>query len=243
MPRFKKRGINDSFYLEGGIKVDGYKIKVPKFGWLKCSELLPNVNIKNVTISRTAHHWFISFIAPNAQVSRTSELPIVGVDLGVKHLCTLSDGNSFENIRPFKKFKRKLKIAQRKVSNKFVRANGKNQSNNYKKSQAKVSALHYRIACIRRDALHKVTNYLAKNHSEVVIEDLNVRGMTKNRKLSSAILDSGFHEFRRQLTYKCELHGTKITIVDRFYPSSKTCSCCGNIKKRPAAFSANLQLR
>ena len=95
----------------------------------------------------------------------------------------------------------------------------------------KVAKLHYRIANIRKDTTHKLTTYLSKNHTECVIEDLCVRGMSKNHKLASAILDGGFSEFRRQLEYKCKWYGSILTIVDRFYPSSKTCSGCGNVKK------------
>ena len=94
-----------------------------------------------------------------------------------------------------------------------------------------MAKLHYRIVCIRKDATHKLTTYLSKNHAECVIEDLNVKGMSKNHKLASAILDGGFYEFKRQMEYKCKWYGTKLTIADRFYPSSKTCSSCGAIKK------------
>ncbi len=129
-----------------------------------------------------------------------------------------------------KKLKRKLRIAQRKVSKKFVKG-AKKQSNNYQKQKRKVANIHYKIACIRKDATHKLTTYLAKNHSEIVIEDLNVKGMSKNHKLASAILDGGFYEFKRQLEYKTSWYGSKMTVVDRFYPSSKTCSGCQNIKQ------------
>jgi len=119
----------------------------------------------------------------------------------------------------YKKYKRKLKIEQRKLSKKFQK--GKPQSNNYKKQLEKVSKLHYKIACIRQDALHKLTTYLAKNHSQVVIEDLNVSGMSKNRKLASAILDGGFYEFRRQLEYKTDWYGSELVVADRFSPVPK----------------------
>lgn len=224
-PKFKKKGQYDSFYLDGKIRVDGNKIKVPRFGWLKCSEILPECEIKNIVISKTAGQWFVAFKIPfEPQISDVMS-NVIGVDLGIKTLATLSDGKIFEAIKPYKKNNRKLKILQRKLSKK------QKGSNNYKKAALKVAKLHYRIANIRKDATHKLTTYLAKNHSECVIEDLNVRGMSKNHKLASAILDGGFSEFRRQLGYKCQWYGSVLTIVDRFYPSSKTCSCCGNIKK------------
>lgn len=228
-PKFKKKCQKDSFYIGGSIQAKGNKIKVPKFGWLKCSEILPNCKIKNCVISRTANEWFISFKVPFTPVVTEKKHQAVGVDLGIKTLATLSTGVIFENKRPYKKAKRKLKLAQRQVSKKFVKG-AKNQSNNYKKAAAKVAKIHQRIANVRRDSINKLTTYLAKNHSEVVIEDLNVSGMSKNRKLASDILDGGFFEFRRQAAYKCNWYGSKLTVVDRFFPSSKTCSSCGEVK-------------
>ena len=231
-PAFKKKGVNDSFYLEGAIHVKGDKIKLPKFGWVTCSEILPNISIKNVTISRQANHWFVSFKTQQIpqKVENIEQKPIIGVDLGIKTLATLSNGEVFENKRPYKKLKRKLRIAQRKVSKKFKKG-AKNQSKNYQKAKKRVANIHYKIACIRKDTLHKLTTHLAKNHSEIVIEDLNVKGMSKNHKLASAILDGGFYEFKRQLEYKTSWYGSKMMVVDRFYPSSKTCSDCQTIKQ------------
>jgi putative transposase len=233
LPTFKKKGVNDSFYLEGAIHADGFKLKLPKIGWVKCSEELPNIDVKNVTVSRQANHWFVSFkspLTPEVRIKGIENKPVVGVDLGIKTLATLSNGEVFENKRPYKKLKRKLKIAQRKISKKFVKG-AKQQSNNYQKQKRKVANIHYKISCIRKDALHKLTTILAKNHSEIVIEDLNVKGMSKNHKLASAILDGGFYEFKRQLEYKTKWYGSKMTVVDRFYPSSKTCSNCQTIKQ------------
>ena len=224
-PKFKKKGQHDSFYLEGAIKTDNNKIKVPKFGWLKCSEILPDCEIKNIVISKTANQWFVAFkIQFEPQITNKIN-DVVGVDLGIKTLAVLSDSKVFDAIKPYKKNKRKLKILQRKLSKK------QKGSQNRKKACLKVAKLHYRIANIRKDALHKLTTYLSKNHTEICIEDLNVNGMSKNHKLASAILDGGFSEFRRQLEYKCQWYGSILTIVDRFYPSSKTCSGCGNVKK------------
>lgn len=224
LPEFKKKGIHDSFYLDGTIRVEGNKIKVPKFGWLKCSEILPICEIKSVVISRKSDQWFISFRSSFVPQKHT-KTAIVGVDLGIKSLATLSNGRVFESVVPYKRNKRKLKILQRRASNKVK------GSNNYKKSQEKASKLHYHISCIRKDAIHKLTTYLSKNHAECVIEDLNIKGMIKNHKLASAILDGGFFEFKRQMEYKCSWYGTTLTVVDRFYPSSKTCSNCGTIKR------------
>lgn len=106
-----------------------------------------------------------------------------------------------------------------------------NGSANWKKAQIQIARLHRKIANIRKDTLHKLTTLLAKNHSTVVIEDLNVSGMMANRKLAKSVADMGFHEFRRQLTYKCELYSSKLVIVNRWFPSSKTCSNCGTKKE------------
>ena len=234
LPRFKKKGRHDSFYLEGSIRSQGNRIKLPRIGWLRCSENLPTgVLLKNVTVSRQANHWFVSFKVPYARRTQPLEnQSVVGVDLGIKTLATVSEGTVFENRRPYRQHKRKLRWAQRQASKKYIQGkSNKNQSKNYQKAQAKVAQIHYKIACIRKETLHQVTTRLAQNHSEVVIEDLNVKGMSRNHKLSSAILDGGFYEFRRQLTYKCDWYGSKLTIVNRFYPSSKTCSGCQNVKK------------
>lgn len=229
-PKYKKKGIKDSFYLDGCIRSNGKNIKLPIFGWLKCSEILPDCVIKNVYITRTANDWFVSFSVPLEPYQNCTELgSAVGVDLGLKTLATLSSGVVFKNEKPYKKAIRKLRIAQRLMTKKYVKGADK-QSNNYKKSALKVAKIHQKVANIRKDSIHKLTHYLSKNHAQIVIEDLNIKGLIKNRKLSNAILDAGFYEFRRQLEYKCKWYGSILTIVDRFYPSSKTCSNCGNIK-------------
>lgn len=230
-PKFKKKGKRDSFYLEGSIKIENNLIKVPIFGWLRLSEKVEDIGgIKNVTISRHSTHWFVSFKTEFTPYKTIKEHPVVGVDLGIKALATLSTGEAFENLRPYKKYKRKLKLAQRKMSKKFKK--GQPQSKNYLKAKEKVAKIHYKISCIRKDALHKLTTYLAKNHSQIVIEDLNVSGMSKNHKLASAILDGGFYEFRRQLEYKCKWYGSELMVADRFFASSKTCSNCGVKKEK-----------
>ncbi|MFA5067989.1 MAG: RNA-guided endonuclease TnpB family protein [Candidatus Izemoplasmatales bacterium] len=230
-PKFKKKGQNDNFYLEGDIKISGNKIKVPKFGWIKMSENLGEIEcIKNVKISKKCNDWFISFKTEFKNKVKYKKQGSVGVDLGIKKLATLSNGMVFSGSKPFRKYKRKLKIEQRKLSKKYNKET-KTQSNNYKKQQMVVAKLHNKIANIRKDDIHKLTTYLSKNHTEIVIENLNVSGMIKNHKLASAIIDGGFFEFKRQLEYKCNWYGTKLIIADRFFPSSKKCSCCGNIKK------------
>lgn len=230
-PRFKKKGLKDSFYLEGAIKVEGNRIKLPKFGWLKCSEILPNCEVKNVVVSHHSEHWFVSFKVEHSPQITEKKREKIGVDLGIKTLATMSDGNEAPAVRAYRRYLRKLKIAQRKVSKKFIKG-AKKQSNNYYQAKKKVAKIHYKIACLRKDSIHKLTSKLAKNHSEIIIEDLNIKGMAKNHKLASAILDGGFYEFRRQLEYKASWYGAKVTVANCFYPSGKMCSNCGNIKEK-----------
>ena len=213
-PKFKKKGKRDSFYLEGSIKISGDKIKLPRIGWIKCHEILPSVTVKNVTISRHADRWFISFKyeldKPNTPKTRDK----IGVDVGINSLATCSDGTVFENKKAYRKNKRKLAHLQRSVSRK------QKSSANRKKAVIKLARQHRKVTSIRKDTLHKLTSWLAKNHSEIVIEDLKVSGMLKNHRLASAIADCGFYEFKRQLEYKTNWYGSKLIIVDRFYPSS-----------------------
>lgn len=238
-PKFHKKGSCDSFYLEGGrvstIKIKKNKIFLPHFGWVKMSESFDEeFTVKNVTISRTADDWFISwkteFDDNSLKIQGIENLPEVGVDIGIKTLATLSDGTTFANIKAFKKYKGKLKKAQQKQSRRY-NPKSKEQSKNYKKASKEVAKIHQKIANVRNDGTHKLTTHLAKNHSTVKIEDLNVSGMMKNRKLSGAISDGGFYEFRRQLEYKCSWYGSNLVVIDRFFASSKTCSCCGKVKK------------
>lgn len=225
VPRFKKKGKSDSFELDGTIKICGTcKIQLPRLGVLKTYEQLPQVQPKSVTISRQADRWLISFKIELEPTNTPKVVDIVGVDLGVKALATLSTGEVFEGAKSYRKLEAKLSRLQ------WLNRHKQIGSANWRKSQIKIARLHQRIANIRKDTLHKLTTYLAKNHGVIVIEDLNVSGLMANRKLSKAIADMGFYEFRRQLEYKTKLYGSSLVVADRFYPSSKTCSNCG-IKK------------
>jgi putative transposase len=225
-PRFKKKGRHDSFTLDGAIKIKGNKqIQVPIIGTLRTFERLPQVPVKNVTISRQADYWFVSFkIEVEEKPNEKVDCP-VGVDLGLLRFATLSNGQEFDSPRPFRALQQKLAKLQWRNRLKEV------GSANWKKAQTKIARLHGHIANIRKDFIHKVTTNLAKNHSEIVIEDLNVSGMLANGKLSKAIADSGFYEFRRQLEYKTKLYGSKRVLADRWFPSSKICSNCGKKKE------------
>lgn len=226
VPKFKKKGKHDSFELDGTIKVVGdKKIQLPVIGVLKTFERLPQVKPKNVTISHQAKRWFISFkieIEPS-QTYKTTD--VVGVDLGSKSLVTLSTGKVFKGAKSYRFFEAKLSRLQ------WLNRHKQIGSVNWKKAQIKIARLHQKISNIRKDTLHKLTTCLAKNHSKIVIENLNVAGMIANRNLAKAIADMGFYEFRRQLEYKTKLYGSELFVVDRWFPSSKTCSNCGAKKE------------
>jgi len=148
----------------------------------------------------------------------------VGVDLGIKALAVLSTGIVVEGAKAYRKYELKLSRLQ------WLNRHKQIGSANWKSSQIKIARLHRKIANIRKDTLHKLTSYLAKNHSRIGIENLNVSGMMANHKLAKAIQDMGFYEFKRQLEYKCKLYGSTLVVVDQWYPSTKTCSRCHVIK-------------
>ena len=183
----------------------------------------------NCVISRKSDRWFIAFKYEIEQPTTPPHLPTVGVDIGIKELVVCSNGQAFANPKAYRRMSRKMKRLQRRVSK---RVKG---SNNRKKAVSKLLAkLHLKVSNIRKDAIHKLTTYLAKNHSEVKIEDLHVKAFLKNHKLAGAIADCGMHEFKRQLEYKTQKFSSKLTLVDRFFPSSQICSsCCNHRHKMP----------
>jgi putative transposase len=227
-PRFKRKGQHDSFTLEGTIKIEHRLLQLPKLGRLKTYERLPQgLSPKTAIISRTADRWFVSF-SYEVEIKLIDKIrAVVGVDLGIKTLATFSSGETFENPQPYRQSQARLARLQKAASRK---AKG---SKNRHKANMKVAKQHARTANIRKDTLNKLTTHLAKNHSQVVIEDLNVSGMMKNHCVAKSIADLGMYEFRRQLTYKCELYGSELIVVNRFFPSSKTCSCCGHVQDMP----------
>ena len=205
---------------------DGF-IQLPRIGLVRLHETLPNQRLKDVRVTRIASDWFVSFKVEFECVHTVKGFGRVGVDLGIKALATLSDGTVYPALKPYKANKTKLGTMQRKLSRQTK------GSKNRDKTKQKIAKLHARIANIRNDAIHKLTSHLAKNHSQVVIENLNVAGMMKNHCLAGAIADSGFGEFRRQLEYKCQWYGSQLTVIDRWYPSSQLCSGCGNRQPMP----------
>jgi putative transposase len=224
-PNFKKKGIHDSFYISNDkLKVDGTRIYIPRLGWIRMREALRfDGKILSATVSREAQRWFVSIqidVGDAYSRERTAD-GVVGVDLGVTTLATLSTGEKIESPKPLRKFLKRLKTSQRRVNR---RVKG---SKNRSKAVQQLARLHRRIKDTRHDALHKLTSKLTHENQVVAIENLNVKGMMANHHLAQAVSDVGFHEFRRQLTYKAELTGTEVVVVDRWFPSSKTCSQCG----------------
>jgi putative transposase len=226
-PKFKKKskGIG-SFRLTGAIKVFPDAIQLPRLGRLRLKEhgYLPvtGVHILSATVSEQAGRWFVSI-----QVEEEREEPVnsntspIGVDLGVTTLATCSDATTFDNPKALKHQLKRLKRLQRSHARK------QKGSKNKEKSRKKLAVLHARIAHIRKDALHKFTTHMCKNHAYVAIEDLHVKGMLKNHHLAQAISDASMGEIRRQLEYKAVWYGAQMKVIARFYPSSKTCSSCG----------------
>ena len=224
-PQFRKKGINDKFSLTNDqFKLIGKKIKIPNLGWVKLKENLRfNGKILNATVFKKSSKWFVSI---GVEIDNPPKLNAkthksVGIDLGITDLATLSDSTKIQAPKPLKNKLKKLQRLSKQLSRK------QKGSNNRAKAKTKLSRLHYKISCIRKDFLHKLTTNLVKQFDVICIENLNVKGMIKNHKLSRAISDLGFYEFKRQLIYKANMQGKTVKEVDRFYPSSKTCSSCG----------------
>jgi len=223
-PQLKKKGRHDSFSLTNDqFKVTENKIQLPHIGKVKLCELLRFTGkIISATISRTANKWFVSItVETNAPQTTYENQGVVGVDLGVKSLATLSTGEEIVGPKPHKALLKRLKHLSRSLSRKI-----KGSKNRFKAKQ-KLAKLHARISNIRLDALHKLTTSLVQRFPTIVIEDLNVRGMLKNKKLARSISDMSFFEFRRQLEYKLKFRDGKLIVADRFFASSKICSSCG----------------
>ena len=229
-PKFKKKGVKDSFVAvenQYSFKQQNGKIWIPRLGWVKCAEDLrfKDCKINRVTVKRIADMWFaVVNVETHETPVMSKSQAVIGVDLGIKTLATASDGRTYENPNALKKYLRLLKIRQKALSRK------QKGSNKREKQKVRVSRLNYKISCTRDSALHRVTRELVNSAKTIVIEDLNVSGMVKNRCLSQAISDVSFGEFRRQLEYKAGWASVEIIVADRFYPSTKRCSNCGNVK-------------
>jgi len=245
-PRFKKKGrCLDSFYVANDkFHLDGMSAVLPKIGRVALSEALrwPG-KIMGASVSREADRWFLSVqveVPDQVALLRRSGKAVIGVDLGVSCAATLSSGEKIASPRPLKAALRRLRIRGRRLSRKLEVAKSTAGiagripkgirlpvSKNRTKGARALARLHARIARVRADFLHKLTNRLCRDNQAVAIEDLNVRGMLANARLARAIADVGFYAFRRLLQYKAARYGARIVLADRWYPSSKLCSSCG----------------
>lgn len=216
----------------GLIEGDPKALRLPKIGRVHCmedvTERVNGARVLRMTVSRRAGRWYASLTVEREEPA-VREAPrggAVGVDLGVKTLATLSDGTVIENPRCLAASERRLKKAQKALSRKVK------GSRRHAKARAKVARIHAHVANQRLDAMHKATTWLAGTYSEISIEDLNVAGMARNHHLAKAVSDASFGEFRRQLEYKTAKTGARLHVIDRWYPSSKTCSKCGAVKAK-----------
>jgi putative transposase len=236
-PKFKKKGVHDSFRADNGpqekgadaVSVDGKSVKLPVIGWVRMRESVrfPG-QIKSAVVSKMADGWHVALaIETEAQLERKANNGTVGVDLGIKALAVLSNGETVEGPKPHKKLLKRLRRLNKSLSKKVK------GSANWRKAKTKLAKLHKRIADIRNDAAHKLTTRLATEFDTVAIEDLNVSGMVQNHCLARSIMDGGFSEIRRQIEYKAKMTGSNVVIVDRWFPSSRTCSSCGLIHIMP----------
>ena len=254
-PRFKKKSNQDvKMYFvktdaKAVIRCERHRIKIPTLGWVRLKEkgYIPTTKqgyvIKSGTVSCNAGRYYVSVLVdvPDTEKTRLNDFGL-GIDLGVKEFAVISNGVIKKNINKtakLKKLEKKLKRNQRCLSRKYEdlkkrnnKMKGEATRQNIQKQVLKVQKLHYRIDNIRTDYINKTIAEIVKTKpSYITIEDLNVKGMMKNRHLSKAVASQKFYEFRTKLEKQCKESGIELRVVDRFYPSSKLCHCCGFIKK------------
>lgn len=250
-PKFKKKKNQDvKAYFPKNNKTDWtlerHRVKIPTIGWIRLKEFgyIPtNSIVKSGTVSQKANRYYVSILVEenDTKVSKPTNEGI-GIDLGLKDFAICSNGNKFKNINKtskVKKVEKKLKREQRKLSRKYESLKIRNKKEkgvatrqNIQKQVVKVQKLHQRLVNIRTDYINKTISSIVKQKpSYITIEDLNIKGMMKNKHLSKAVASQKFFEFRTKLTTKCKQNNIELRVVDRFYPSSKTCSNCGEIKK------------
>jgi len=241
-PNFKRKKSGDSFTVDSSngpvFLRTGNRIKIPTLGTFRLKEAIRyNCCSQTFTISRTADKWYVSFTIKADRIPplyhEVSEP--AGIDLGVSTFATLSDGTVYQLPYSLKKAKIKLGKLQYRNRNKQLgnRKLGIKASTNAQKFYRNQAKQHADIAQRRRDFLQKTTTEISQKYAHIRIEDLNICGMVANHKLASSVVDSGFYEFRRFLTYKSPIYGTIVELVDRWYPSSKTCSSCGYVQPMP----------
>lgn len=230
-PRFKKKDINDSFALREPAKFDvtGRELRLEKLKTrIEMRQPLRFQGVtKQVTVSKRAGKYFASVLVEtdDCNPNDNDRQPSVGVDFGIKELAVLSTGKVFAANQKLKANLKKLAKLQRNLAKKIK------GSVRRAKAKLKIAKLHFRIAKQRQALLHELSDYLTRTFDVITIEDLNVKGMVKNRKLSRAISDAGFGTLRQMIEYKATLRNCVVVVANRFFPSSKTCSCCGKIKE------------
>ena len=247
-PSFKKKGKSDvkMYFVKSNPKdcdCERHRINVPTLGWVRLKEkgYIPTTKdgwkIKSGTVSIKAGRYYVSVLVdmPDTRLANNSKDGI-GIDLGLKNFATVSNGKTYKNINKsarVKKLEKQLRREQRCLSRKLeTLKKGESTHKNIQKQRLKVQILHHKIDNIRTDYINKTIAEIVKTKpSYIAIEDLNVSGMMKNRHLSKAIASQKFYEFRIKLKAKCDDNGFELRIVDRWYPSSKICHCCGNTKK------------
>ena len=244
-PKFKSRKKSKpSFYNDTSkLKVKEKKVLIEKVGWIKTNEQIPiDVKYNNPRVTYDNKYWYISVgVEVDKKQEELTDISL-GIDLGLKDLAVCSDGKVFKNINKTKEVKnleKRLKQKQRQISRKYeinkIKKGGSCQfikTKNIEKLENTTKLMHRKLTNIRDNYIHQVTTSIVKTKPyRIVIEDLNVSGMIKNKHLSDSVRKQCFNKFRQYITYKAELYGIGLVIADRFYPSSKTCSECGSIKK------------
>ena len=241
-PKFKRKGKSKKSFYNDNVKLkvkDNKLVNIEKIGWVRTNEQLPiGVKYSNPRISYDNKYWYISVGIEQEVVKEELTDISLGIDLGLKELAVCSDGMIYKNINKthaIRKIEKRLKRLQKQASRKYEKnkkGKGYVKTNNIIKLEKQIQQAHRRLANIRNNYLHQTTTSIVKTKPyRVVIEDLNVKGMMKNKHLSDSIRKQCFYEFKRQLEYKCKFRGIDLVVADRFYPSSKTCSRCGEIKK------------
>lgn len=248
-PKFKKKDKSDikMYFVKNNPKdcvCERHRIKIPTLGWVRLKEkgYIPITKdgwiIKSGTVSVKAGRYYVSVVVkiPDYSITHNSNNGI-GIDLGLKNLAIVSNGKIYKNINKtdkIKKLEKQLHREQRSLSRKYenLKKGGVTQRANIQKQKLRVQKLYHRIDNIRTDYINKTIAEIVKTKpSYITIEDLNISGMMKNRHLSKAVASQKFYDFKRRLKAKCDENGIELRIVDRFYPSSKRCHCCGRIKK------------
>jgi putative transposase len=234
-PRFKRKGDRDSARLYA-VVLEERHLRLPKIGRVRLKETRSSRGFKgrllSATIRRGADRWFVSLaVERERELARARPVrcgsDVVGVDLGLASAVVIHDGIEARVVEPQRALRKnlgKLRRLDRQLARKQT------GSRNREKARLRRARVHYKISCQRQDFLHQLSSSLAKTKSVIALEDLHVKGMQRNRSLALSVADAGMGELRRQLAYKSEWYGSQLIVVDRFYPSSKTCSGCGLIK-------------